>query len=301
MLADRQLALALLCGAIATLSAGRTHAYCRTTTIGTPASSGGGCLTQGLPVYHPSRCVPYHLLQKESARIPNPALSNALATAFATWSAPSSSCTPGITAVELAPVGDAAVVGYTRGVVGNNVIGVVEPWSHGDANDTLALTTLTFDTDTGAIVDVDMEIRGDVPWAVTGAPSPDQYDLAGALNHEAGHFYGLAHSEDSSSVMHPAAALGSTSGRRLTTDDERAICAVYPSRVARSSSTGLVAATECQLAATTSGTTCDPQIAHGCTMGAHTSDPRTTSGALSVCMAAAIFSVVRRRRWKRPA
>ena len=68
-------------------------AFCRTTTVAPPAdfdpstAGGDGCFAQGVPLYHQSQCVPYHLLAQESAVLPRAALSNAFAKAFGAWTA----------------------------------------------------------------------------------------------------------------------------------------------------------------------------------------------------------------------
>lgn len=70
-------------------------------------------------------------------------------------------------------------------------------WRHGAG--TLALTTTTFLVGTGEIVDTDMEVNDDLPWAVDGTAT--SYDLESILTHEAGHFLGLDHSPNATDVM----------------------------------------------------------------------------------------------------
>ncbi len=132
-------------------------------------------------------------------------------------------------------------------------------WAHGGGN-TLALTTTTFNPDSGQIVDADMELHAwdgaagstDGFWFTCAPPgSPTcaprgtgyglldciQIDVGNTTTHEAGHVIGLDHTcvypkpYDScppNSVMAPTAAPGETSKRTLSQDDKDAVCAIYP-------------------------------------------------------------------------
>ena len=107
-----------------------------------------------------------------------------------------------------------------------------DAWPHSDEYNTLALTTVTFDTDTGEILDADMEINTKQHSIVTTTPVPSgSYDLESIITHEAGHFLGLAHTPDDSAVMYALYKPGSAT---LTPDDVAGICAVYAPGGARS-------------------------------------------------------------------
>jgi hypothetical protein len=98
-----------------------------------------------------------------------------------------------------------------------------------DTVNTLGLTTITFDPDTGEIYDADMAINSgpNIPLAV-GDPVPDGgYDLQSIITHEAGHFLGMAHSPDPNATMYAQYEVGSTSKRVLSTDDTAGICSIY--------------------------------------------------------------------------
>lgn len=270
------LVIAALLGAATALAPATANAFCRTTTVAAPSDFDPGtadtCFAQGVPLYHQSQCVPYHLLAQESAVLPRAALSNAFAKAFNAWTATNPTCSPGISGIELPPTTDTRIVEYVMGQRGNNVFGVVQgAWPYPGGSDTLSLATLTFNPDTGQIYDADMEIREGLKWSITGTPSADAYDLQAVLTHEVGHVLGLAHARHIDAVMAPSYAPGSVTQRTLAPDDQQAICAVYPDRQTRATGAGATASTPCDLSAGTtgSGSTCgDPTITHGCSAGA---------------------------------
>jgi hypothetical protein len=261
--------------AVMALAPTEAHAFCRTLTVAPPAdftpTREDGCFDQGVPLFHRSQCIPYHLLQQQSAVLPMPALSEALARAFSSWTSSNATCTPGITGIELAPVNDPVIASYTKGQPGHNVFGVVQgPWPHPGSEDSLALTTLTFDANNGEIFDVDMEIREDEKWSFSEVPPPDGIDLLAAMTHEVGHVLGFAHSSNSDAVMNPVYEPGSTKQRKLAPDDVALICAVYEDRETRTVLDARVAATPCDLAPSSGagGSTCGaPLLTHGCGVG----------------------------------
>src|SRR6185436_12882868 len=98
----------------------------------------------------------------------------------------------------------------------------------GDPNsagtDTIALTTVTYDTEKGDIFDADIEINaakvdGVVVNNFTTSDTDVDIDLLSVLTHEAGHFLGIAHSGVSDATMYPQYAPGNTALRDLTDDD----------------------------------------------------------------------------------
>lgn len=286
--------LAALASLAIVLAPAAADAFCRTRSVPAPPNfspppGGPDCFEQGVPLYHLSQCVPYHLLAAESPEIPRAVLSNSLARAFDAWTSPNASCSPGVSAIELGPVTDAIVVDYKIGEHGHNVIGVVEgKWPHADDSETLALATLTFNADTGEVYDADLEIRSDVAWSFSETPPSTGYDLDSVLTHETGHFLGLSHSSVAGSVMAPTYAPGTTTSRKLGADDALGICAIYPNRQTRSTGTGLLASTSCDLSPGTPGTpsTCgDPVITHGCTVGAAPGHSATELARAGSCLA----------------
>jgi hypothetical protein len=155
-----------------------------------------------------------------------------IAQAFATWvGAACIGGAPRLVVRELAPV-SCDVVEYNRETGNANVILFREQsWPYAGAQRSLALTTLTFDTRTGAILDADMEINA-TSVRLTTSDTDVEYDLRSILTHEAGHFIGLAHSTERGATMEASYTARSIAWRALAADDVSAVCAAYPPGVA---------------------------------------------------------------------
>jgi hypothetical protein len=135
-----------------------------------------------------------------------------------------------------------------------------DTWPHNDANNTLALTTVTFNPDTGEIFDADMEINTATIKVTLHDPVPaDGYDFASIVTHETGHFLGMAHSGDGHATMFAHYQQGSTVMRNLTSDDVDGICAIYPPGGTRSVSTQVAPS------GSVPEDSCDPTPRHGFT------------------------------------
>ncbi|NMB75841.1 MAG: matrixin family metalloprotease [Myxococcales bacterium] len=92
----------------------------------------------------------------------------------------------------------------------------------------IALTTTTYDRDTGQIVDADIEFNDEYfHFTVPQSPAVD-IDIQNALVHELGHAIGLDHSTDSQATMYPTANTGETLKRDPDADDFQCLCEIYP-------------------------------------------------------------------------
>jgi hypothetical protein len=114
-----------------------------------------------------------------------------------------------------------------RGGNANVILFRDDGWPYPFAAETLGLATLTFDQETGEIYDVDIEINT-TDFTFTTGDDDVAFDLLSTLQHEVGHFFGVAHSEFHDSVMVATPEEGSTQGRTLARDDIDAICWMYP-------------------------------------------------------------------------
>lgn len=162
------------------------------------------------------------------------------------------------------------------------------PDAYKNSGNTLALTTLTFNVQSGEIYDADIEINGESP--ISTSDSAVTNDLQSILTHEIGHFIGIAHSPDETATMFATYEAGSTSLRDLAPDDINAVCAVYkPGR--------------------TNLPTCDPTPRHGygekCSIPSPSPDGCSASGrvagsvgsgAAALVLAGAVALRIRRRK-----
>lgn len=309
---------ALALGTLA-LSTGAS-AYCRTTTC---SSTDGtctldpttGCATNGIPLFWPSRCVSFDLEQNASSKVSIEAATVAADSAFATWQ--SANCgagpagsggdagapidggttveasTPSIRFSDFGPVVcDRHEYNAAQGNA-NVIVFRDRAWPYTSASNALALTTVTFNVDTGEIYDADMELNGTAD--ITTDPASPRYDLQSIVTHEAGHFLGLSHSPDASATMFRTYAGGTTSLRSLSQDDVDGVCAIYPPAAA--------------------GGACDPTPRHGfsttcaivpdsksgCSVGSGATGarPREAAGVALGALASAFVAALRRRARRR--
>ena len=228
------LALPVVAAALAPATA---HAFCRTTTV--PVAPDfqprpDRCWEQGVPLFWRNSCVAYSMHRLASKQVAFEDAVNKTSEAFTKWTG--TSCpTDGkgrsrvsIDVRDLGPV-DCAEVDYNQQGGNQNVIVFRdEKWPHQDSNNTLALTTVTFNPETGEIYDADMEVNtADQRVTLTDPVPSDGYDFASIATHETGHFLGLAHSGDDRATMFANYTQGATAMRNLTADDVAGICTIY--------------------------------------------------------------------------
>jgi hypothetical protein len=252
-----RLTIALAIASSAWLSAPAARAFCReitqTTPLGyDPAVSGcyAGDGTTAFPVYWANACVSYSLQQDASSQIGLAEAKTVAALAFSKWSAASCGTgSPSITASEIEPPGEDGVacseIQYNKyGPNQNVIIFRDDGWpDSGDSVNTLGLTTVTYDTTDGEIYDADIEINSHDYTLSALPPAPSGgYDLLSILTHEAGHFFGLAHSADPSAIMY---AFYHANDMSLTADDVSGICSIYPPDGTRATANGPLTSDAC--------------------------------------------------------
>ncbi|HEX3770815.1 MAG TPA: matrixin family metalloprotease [Polyangiaceae bacterium] len=259
---------------------GRAGAYCRTTTCGLPAGfapSAGECYppdfeercasldtpVKVLPLYWANACVSYDIQENASVQVPYAQAVTLFAAAFSQWT--STACPDdangghvSIQATDLGPVA-CDQVQYSADQGNQHVIIFHDDaWPHDDSSNTLGLTTITFDPDTGEIYDADMEINStpEIPLSL-GDPPAGGYDFQSIIQHETGHFLGLAHSGEPGATMLARYTPGTTSMRTLSSDDIAGICSVYLADGDRAVATSVAAS------GLVAPDACDPAPRHG--------------------------------------
>ena len=222
---------ALAIGVSLLLGASAASAFCRSTTCtgGDCLRDADGCKTTGTPIGWPGVCVGFSLQRNGTTNIPFDDVRAAIEQSFATWS--ELPCDGGgmasILFSELDDVSCHAAEYNKKGPNANVILFQDTKWSYSGPNDTLAKTTVTFDTDTGEIFDADIEINHAYNEFTLG-DDVVVYDLESIVTHEIGHFLGIDHSPDPFSTMFAAYDEGSIEQRSLEADDIAALCAIYP-------------------------------------------------------------------------
>jgi hypothetical protein len=231
----KKLSFAAGAAAIIVFAAPSARAYCRTSTCSAPGSSADcaqderGCAIGGKPLAWKQSCVSFSVHEAGLAALGlrHEALSDLVSQAFAVWTAVD--CGGVRPSINLEPTPRPALCGRPEhnSDQANANVWMVDGSSWPYQKNALAVTTVTFDDESGAILDADVELNGEGPELSVGDAGV-QYDLASVIQHESGHFLGLAHSEVREATMWARLLRGTTEGRSLHADDVAAICASYP-------------------------------------------------------------------------
>ncbi len=99
-------------------------------------------------------------------------------------------------------------------------------WPH-DQYQAIALTTVTYSTNTGEIMGADIEVNT-ADYEFTNSDDNVVHDLRNTLTHEVGHFLGLDHSSNAEATMYATAREGETKKRDLHEADAAGVCHIYP-------------------------------------------------------------------------
>jgi hypothetical protein len=113
-------------------------------------------------------------------------------------------------------------VGHHDGRATNGVY-LLKDWPYEASK--LAVTVVTYEMDTGRLLDADIVVNGQARYALLDEPvkprTVSSYDLAAVLTHEAGHVLGLGESnDDQAATMWPYAKPDDVDKRTLAQDDE---------------------------------------------------------------------------------
>ncbi|APR77112.1 Hypothetical protein A7982_02459 [Minicystis rosea] len=208
-------------------------AFCRTSScpnvgtsqVCTPALP-GDC---GTPLFWANPCVGWSLQQDASPQVTFAAMQSLVTNAFHTWT--SAQCPGGGSPRMAVFQADPAVCTlheYNQKAGNANVIVFRDQgWPYEGSANTLALTTVTYNLDTGEIYDADMELNS-ADNHFTTSDTNVEFDLPSIVTHEAGHFLGLAHSVDATATMYPDYMQHTINLRNLSADDIAGICTIYP-------------------------------------------------------------------------
>jgi hypothetical protein len=262
-------------------------AYCRTTTcavVGAPANCTRdpvtGCHAFGAPLFWEQSCVAFSVHERGSPKLGlDFAGTEALvSSAFAAW--PNAGCGTGFPSIAIVNFGPTFCDRAEFNSSGPNSSAVIfrdASWSH-DATQ-LALTTVTFDRETGKIFGADIEVNT-FGYSLTTAQA--QF----TVTHEAGHFLGLDHSQDPAALM--SASYDLFAPPFLTPDDVAGICAAYPPGRHQA---------ECDAEPEHGfATDCGGNVEGSC---ATVPRPGALTLAAAVCMFAALFAAAQRRMRRR--
>jgi MYXO-CTERM domain-containing protein len=238
--ASRALILAASTLAVHLLTTSGADAYCRITTC--DPNNGdqcrrneNGCIRDGVPLIWKTMPIVYRFHNAGSSKLENAAARAAIRRAFDEWS--NVECRAGRTSLRFRE-GDEITkdkpLGKKEGPEKFGIYFRDDAWPHDNAEESLAMTNHTYGKVSGTIDYADIEINTSTTvFALTDIE--DGIDLQAVVTHEVGHYIGLAHSNDSESIMvasycQSADRCGESvdRARQLSDDDRAAVCATYP-------------------------------------------------------------------------
>jgi hypothetical protein len=191
-----------------------------------------GCVEQGPLLHWASSCVSFDLQKDGSAlrSIGYDGAHAAIVEGFQQWL--NADCGEGLgPSIEISDYGpvECREAEYNQDAPNANVFMFRdEDWPYDNAIDTLALTTLIFNADTGEIYDADVEVNTAKSQMSIDDVGPSDIDFRSVITHEIGHFLGLSHSDAQGSTMRPSYAPGQTAMASIEFDDVRAVCTALP-------------------------------------------------------------------------
>ena len=220
-------ALSAVAVLIALAWATEAHAYCLSTTCKDTDACEGEEVPGCSVLKWKSRCVGYIIHEAGGPGVNSEALDNIVMLAFDAWR--NVDCGdgqgPGIVIQNLGFV-ECGAAEYNKHEGNVDVVFFNEEWAHEGQSHTFALTTTSFDPDTGELLNADIELNAKDHF-FTISDEAVGADLLSILTHETGHFLGIGHSQATDATMFEFYAEGSTDLRTLTDDDRNAMCTLY--------------------------------------------------------------------------
>jgi hypothetical protein len=195
-----RLALPLLASLSVSLAATSAGAYCRSTVCKGIDACDGEVIDGCPPLVWASGCVGFSVQDSGGSGLDAGTVELISDLAFDAWRrADCGGQSPGLSIQNLGQVACGAVE-YNKDAGNANIVFFSADWPHSEATHTYAITTTTFDPETGDLLSADIELNArDHDFTVNDADV--QADLLSVLTHEAGHFLGLGHSGDTEATM----------------------------------------------------------------------------------------------------
>lgn len=110
----------------------------------------------------------------------------------------------------------------TPGDKKNVLIWVTSNWKYDE--DVVAMTISSHSKSSGIIREADLVLNAvHHSWTTQPSPRDPSFDVQNVVTHEAGHFFGFAHSDDANSTMFASTPPGETAKQTLTDDDRMGI------------------------------------------------------------------------------
>lgn len=224
-------AFALSVGLLTVTASTVASAYCRTSACG-GKTVGAICTPPqtsdcGFPLYWPTPCIGITVQEDGSSDVTAEATRGIVNRAIDTWMAADcgGGAHPRISIVDQGFVACHEQEYNQDKANSNTLMFRDDDWPY--AKNRLAITTVTYNLDTGEIRDADMEFNSAEADFTTTEDAVD-VDLESVVTHEMGHFLGLAHSPSSTATMFADYPPGSVNLRTLEADDVAGLCATYP-------------------------------------------------------------------------
>ena len=194
-------------------------AYVRTTTqSSTPPCPGG----TAFPLFWGEVTIPYVIDAATTPDVPGGAV-DAVRASFQTWDDVASSY------INFRYDGTMAnaPIGFMLNGPNENVVKWIESgWMQ--SSRAIAVTLLTFDCNSGQILDGDITLNGQNFMFTVNPVDSSAADVQNTVTHEVGHLIGFDHNPDPESTLYADAPQGETKKRDLTADDIQGDCDVYP-------------------------------------------------------------------------
>jgi hypothetical protein len=218
------LAVALVLGLTST-----ADAFCRMTTK--MQTAGSTCATDGIPLAWRRQCISFSMVSRPETDPSFNSVRDVADRSFDTWMQVTCGGQPvGLQTLETKELGACDQPEYSRHAPNANTIIFVQDWAARSLpQDAFGLTLVWHDPTTGEILDADMQLNETIgTFSICGDVCPaGAVDIQNVMTHEAGHFYGLGHSDVIGATMSARATVGETSKRTLADDDRAGLCAIY--------------------------------------------------------------------------